>query len=129
MPSFSQASLERLNTCHPDLQRLFMEVVKTTDCTVIEGHRDKDAQHEAFVSGHSKLDWPKGNHNKKPSQAVDVAPYPVDWQYLPGFYYFAGVVIATAAHMGIKIRWGGDWQRTGNLKANRFADLVHFEVI
>ena len=79
MPAFGQASAARLATCDERLQRLFQEVVKTFDCTIIEGHRGEAAQHLAFVTGKSKLDWPNGNHNAKPSKAVDVAPFPVDW--------------------------------------------------
>ena len=44
MPSFSTKSKANLYTAHVDLQRLFEEVVKGYDCTVIVGFRAKDAQ-------------------------------------------------------------------------------------
>ena len=44
MPEFSQKSLNKLNQCHPDLQRLFLEVIKEHDCTIIEGYRTKEDQ-------------------------------------------------------------------------------------
>ena len=47
MPSFSQRSLDRLATCHPDLNRLFTEVVKHFDCTVLCGHRGQEEQDKA----------------------------------------------------------------------------------
>jgi hypothetical protein len=30
--------------------------------------------------------------------------------------------------MGIKIRWGGDWDMDTETKDNNFDDLVHFEI-
>ncbi len=128
MAAFGTASAARLATCDQRLQDLFHEVVKIMDCTVIEGHRGEAAQHLAFVTGKSKLDWPKGNHNSKPSKAVDVAPFPVDWSDSKRFYFFAGIVLGVAARMGLNIRWGGDWNQDGQVKDNTFNDLVHFEV-
>ena len=31
--------------------------------------------------------------------------------------------------MGIKIRWGGDWDSDTQVNDNKFDDLVHFEEI
>jgi len=128
MPSFSVASRAQLASCHPDLQRLFNEVIKHHDCKVLEGHRNKEAQNRAFAEGKSKLKWPNGNHNKYPSMAVDVAPYPVDWNDPTRFYYFAGFVFGIASQMGIKLRWGGDWDGDLNFKNQTFFDLPHFEL-
>ena len=128
MPSFSQTSKDRLATCDARLQRVFNEVIKHFDCTVLCGHRNKEKQDAAFASGNSKLKWPNGNHNSMPSKAVDVAPFPVDWNDSKRFYYFAGFVMATAKAMGIKLRFGGDWNRDTQLKDNKFNDLVHWEI-
>lgn len=128
MPSFSQTSKDRLATCDARLQRVFNEVIKHFDCTILEGHRNKEKQDAAFASGNSKLKWPNGNHNSMPSKAVDVAPFPVDWNDSKRFYYFAGFVMATAKAMGIKLRFGGDWDRDTQLKDNKFNDLVHWEI-
>lgn len=129
MPSFSELSKSRLKTCHLDLQRLFNEVIKYWDCTIIEGYRGPEEQHEAFINGKSKLDWPKGKHNKLPSLAVDVMPFPVDFKDIHRIYCFSGFVLGIAAVMNIKVRWGGDWDRDTEVKDNTFNDLVHFEVI
>jgi len=129
MPEFSQTSLDRLNTCDPQLIKLFEEVIKYFDCTILCGFRNQADQHEAFITGKSKLDWPNGNHNKNPSYAVDVAPYPVDWDDYKRLYFFAGFVKATAKQMGIPIRWGGDWNDDTQVKDNTFNDLVHFELV
>ena len=128
MPAFSQKSLDQLATCDVRLQKVFFEVIKHFDCVVLEGHRNEEKQNAAFASGHSKLKWPNGNHNSMPSKAVDVAPFPVDWNDSKRFYYFAGFVMATAKAMGIKLRFGGDWNRDTQLKDNKFNDLVHWEI-
>jgi hypothetical protein len=60
--------------------------------------------------------------------AVDVAPYPVDWNDKERFYYFAGFVKGVASSLGISIRWGGDWNSDNNLKNQTFFDLPHFEL-
>lgn len=128
MPKFSKRSLDKLETCHPDLQKLFKEVVKSFDCTVLCGYRGKEEQDKAYRDGNSKVQYPNGKHNRRPSNAVDVAPYPIDWNDKFRFYYFAGFVMGIAKQLGLSIRYGGDWDRDTDLKDNKFDDLVHFEL-
>ena len=128
MPSFGKKSQERLNTCDPRLVELFEIVVEDFDCSVLEGYREKEAQNRAFDEGKSKLKFPEGNHNKYPSLAVDVVPYPIDWEDRDRFHYFAGFVKGVASQLGLDIRWGGDWDSDTQTKDNNFDDLPHFEV-
>ena len=120
MPKFSTSSLDKLSACHPDLQRLFNEVIKHFDCTILCGHRNKSNQDEAYRTGKSKLKWPQGMHNKTPSLAVDVVPYPIDFKDIHKFYYFGGFVLATAVQLKIPIVWGGTW--------TKFVDMPHYEL-
>lgn len=129
MPTFNRRSIERLETCHPDLQRLFFEVIKGYDCTVLCGIRSKPDQDQAVREGKSKLPWPKSKHNLAPSMAVDVVPYPIDWNQRERFYHFAGYVQATADRLGIKIRWGGDWNSNIQFNDESFIDTPHFELL
>ena len=129
MPSFSEASARRLAQCDPRLQRLFNEVIKHFDCTVITGHRGKAEQEEMVRTGRSKVHWPDGKHNTVPSLAADVAPYPIDWEDRERFTLFAGFVKGLAVSMGIKIRWGGDWDGDTEVLDNGFDDLPHFELL
>lgn len=126
---FGTKSLHELQTAHPDLQRLFIEVVKYYDCSVLVGYRGQAEQDEAFQTGCSKLKFPTSKHNKLPSLAVDVAPYPINWDDKERFYHFGGFVKGLAISMGIMIRWGGDWDGNNNLRDQRFFDLPHFELI
>jgi len=128
MPKFGTKSKKRLKTCDEDLIFLFEIVVKYFDCSVLEGHRGKKLQNKYFKEGKSKLKFPEGNHNKKPSKAVDVVPYPISFSDRERMTYFAGFVKGVAAILGIPIRWGGDWNSNTEVKDNDFDDLPHFEL-
>ena len=128
MAKFGTLSEKHLRTCDPRLQILFREVVQTYDCTILVGHRGQEDQDKAVREGNSKVSWPNGRHNSKPSMAVDVAPHPIDWKNAKRFYHFAGYVQGKASEMGIKLRWGGDWDRDFDLDDQDFMDLVHFEL-
>lgn len=129
MPSFSARSIKELQTCNPKLQRLFNEVILHYDCTIICGFRGEQAQHEAFRSGRSKLDWPHGKHNRFPSMAVDVMPFPIRWNDEKRLRHFIGFVQATAIQMGIKVRSGHDWDNDMDLDEHTFKDGPHWELI
>jgi peptidoglycan L-alanyl-D-glutamate endopeptidase CwlK len=129
MSKFSAISNERLATCDERLQMVFREVIKHFDCCIIEGHRGQTLQHLYFTQGKSKLDWPNGEHNRFPSRAVDAMPYPIDWKDVQRDCYFAGFVVGIGLTMGIKIRWGKDWDGDTDLNDQTFCDGPHFEVI
>ena len=128
MAKFGRTSKKRLKTCDERLQSLFNEVVKVFDCSILVGHRGEEDQNKAYKEGNSQVKWPKGKHNKKPSSAVDVAPYPIDWEDRERFSYFAGFVKGVAYRLNIPLRWGGDWDGDTELSDNNFDDLVHFEL-
>ena len=115
MPKFSQESFSKLSTCEHDLQVLFFEIIRSFDCSILEGYRNQEDQEKAVREGNSKLHYPDGKHNRQPSCAVDVAPYPVNWTDTKRFYHFGGYVLGVAARlkeegkMTHSIRWGGDW--------------------
>lgn len=133
MPKFSKASKERLGTCDERLQRLFNRVIETVDCTVVCGHRGEAEQEDAFKRGASKLHYPAGKHNKVPSKAVDVMPYPLDYsetvKNIEEITLFAGFVLGTAKQMGIKIRWGHDWNSDMVPDTKGLVDRPHYELI
>jgi peptidoglycan L-alanyl-D-glutamate endopeptidase CwlK len=123
-----------LDTVHPKLQRLIREVDKRLmktrmlDLTVLCGHRGREEQDKAYAAGASSKPWPESLHNRLPSAAVDIAPYPLDWNDHLRFARLAGYVQAVADELGIEIRWGGDWDRDGNVKEHSFIDQPHFEL-
>lgn len=143
MPQFSRRSIERLETCHEDLQDLFKAVVREFDCTIVCGHRTPEEQQEIFASGrtrpgpiltHKDGITRKSKHNHFPSLAVDVAPYyptrpHIRWKDAERFAYLAGWVMAYARGLNIKVRWGGDWDRDTEIRDETFMDAPHFELI
>ena len=128
MPRFGKRSKERLATCDTRLQEVFNEVIKYVDCSILEGHRDKERQNQLYIEGKTKVKYPNGRHNSSPSNAVDVTPYPVDWADRERQTLFAGFVIGIARSMGITLRWGGDWDMDFQVMDNRFDDFPHFEI-
>ena len=134
MPEFSGRSKARLLTCHPDLQRLFNEVIKRRDCTIIHGRRNQDEQDELFRTGFSKLEYPHSKHNKLPSHAVDAMPYfsmepHVRWDDIESMYNFVGYVQGIGDQLGIKIRSGADWNENLDFDDQSFIDAAHFELV
>lgn len=117
---FGHTSLVNLSTAHPALQKIFHEVIKHRDCTVLCGHRGKNEQDAAFLSGNSQAQWGESPHNKYPSMAVDVMPYPINWDDLKGIHEFAGFVQGVASQMGINMKWGGRFKS--------FFDGPHYEL-
>ena len=128
MPSFGKRSRERLESCNSDLRMVFNEVIKSVDCSILEGHREKERQNQLFDEGKTKVLYPDGRHNDYPSNAVDVVPYPVNWEDRERMTLFAGFVLGVANQMGITLRWGGDWDQDFEVQDNKFDDFPHFEI-
>lgn len=130
MPAFGKASRRRLETLHPDLQRLLTSAIQNgPDFAILCGHRTEAEQNEAYRLKRSQLNWPNSKHNEIPSKAVDVAPYPIDWDDLNRFRFLAGYLQGQADARGLKIRWGGDWDGDYMEHDERFRDLPHFELV
>lgn len=142
MFSYGESSQAQLATCDTRLQAIAAAVIHIMDVKVLEGHRDEEKQNKAYAEGKSKVKWPNGEHNSLPSKAFDLAPYPVIWptpemkkhnfeKYVKAvarFYLMAGVVMACAWFLKVKIRWGGDWDGDWDLFDQKFDDIGHFEL-
>lgn len=128
---WSVTSRQNMMSCHPDLVRVLNAALQTSphDFRVICGHRGKEAQNEAYDSGNSKVRFPHSKHNSYPSRAFDFIPLPLDWENLEMFVEVGQHFEAVAAEMGIDLRWGGDWDRDGDWKDERFFDGGHVELM
>ena len=129
MPAFGTASRQRLDTCHPDLIQVCELVIENYDFSVLEGFRSNARQDDLFRQGKSKLRGGQGKHNRSPSIAVDLAPYPIDWDNAKRFYLLAGLMFQAASQLNVKLRWGGDWDGDWIHTDQSFHDLPHFELL
>lgn len=135
MPKFGEQSLNRLSTCHQDLQLVMHEAIKEIDFTILHGYRSPEEQFEIYKQGRRLVNgkWTKvgttfteldgkikkSKHNYSPSLAVDIAPYPIDWNDYERFRQLAKVVMRCSEDLGIKLKWGGNFT---------WKDLPHFQL-
>lgn len=124
MYKFGKRSRERLRGVNVKLVNVLNELIKMMDVTVIEGLRSADRQKELLAKGATKVKYSKHMEGK----AVDIAPYPIDWEDRDRFYYMGGMLRGIAQQLGVKVRFGGDWDGDGETKDNNFDDLVHIEL-
>ena len=117
MYSLSQRSMQNLSGVHPDLVAVVKRAIEITeqDFSVIEGVRSKERQRELVAKGASQT----MNSRHLTGHAVDLAPYPLswDWEY---FYPIADAMKAAAEEFGVDLEWGGDWVS--------FKDGPHFQL-
>ena len=131
MPHFGKRSKQRLEGVDDRLVKVLNKAVEYFDITIIEGLRSQERQNQLVEEGKSKTKFGKHVQGK----VVDIAPYPVDFNARDDFHYLGGFILAIAMSMGIKIRWGGDWNASSlyqgkrTTKDNSFDDLVHFEIL
>lgn len=136
MYKYSASSLVKLSTCHPYLQVLFREVIKEVDITILYGHRTIEEQKKLYAFGRTEAGKivtncdgvnVKSKHNTFPSLAIDIAPYPLDWNNIERFKQVAEIVkrnwneLKADGIVNGELYWGGDWQ---NLR-----DYPHFELL
>lgn len=128
MPNFSKKSLDLLNQCHPDLQIIMNEAIKTIDFSILPSTIRTIEEQKKFVA-EGKSTTMRSKHLKGSdgySHAVDLWRYPINWNDEEGQKALARHILNTADYLytkGIiknKIKWGGDWIS--------FKDYPHFEI-
>ena len=124
MYKFGKRSKSRLKGVDSRLVNVLNELIKIMDVTIIEGLRSKERQQELLAQVKTKVKYSKHMEGK----AVDLAPYPIDWNDREMFHYMGGMLRGLGKAMGVNIRWGGDWDSDGDINDNKFDDLVHVEI-
>ena len=111
-------SRQNLSGVHADLVAVVEMAlsISQVDFTVIEGIRSLDRQKQLLAAGKSTT--LKSRHLT--GHAVDMVPWPVDWEDLERFEQMAEAMKTAAESLEIPIVWGGDWKT--------FYDAPHFEL-
>ena len=125
MPKFGKKSLAELRGLDSALVNVLNQAIKHFDFSVIEGMRSLETQTQYVADGVSKT--LKSKHLE--GKAVDIAPYPIDYDDTERFVYLGGFILGVASQLGVKLRWGLDWDMDTYTKDTNFRDLGHFELI
>ena len=127
---FGRSSMKNMEHLDPRLIPILYAVLKEKDISVICGYRDEEEQTNAYENDFSSVPWPKSNHNKKPSTAVDILLYPQKYKATrQEWYELALLMLDEAAKRGILLRWGGMFKKTVKGKIVEFFDAGHFEIV
>jgi peptidoglycan L-alanyl-D-glutamate endopeptidase CwlK len=147
-------SINKLEGVRSDLIRVVKRAIElaTQDFMVLEGVRTEKRQRELYGQGRSAAElikagvdpslakpsakvvtWTlKSNHFKQADgfgHAVDLVPYPVDWNTLSKFDAIADAMMQAADELGVKIRHGADWDMNGKRREKGESDSPHFELV
>lgn len=127
--TLSKRSTDNLKGVHPNLQRVVKRAISITtqDFLVTEGVRTPERQRQLYAQGRTapgkKVTWTlKSNHFVQASgygHAVDLCPYPVDWNDLTKFAKIVDAMKRAALMEGVRITAGADWSTP---------DRPHFEL-
>lgn len=134
MNVFGIASKAALGTADASLGVIARKVLRIKDHSVLKGHRPESEQNAAYYGTpqRSKLKWPHGKHNGKPSKALDVQTWPVpgtDEKLREEQLYLLGLYVGIASEMGVRLRTGADWDSDGEIGDNGFDDFYHVEIV
>ena len=147
----SKLSLGRLEGVNPDLVKVVKRAIEITqqDFLVVEGVRSKEQCYINYGKGRTaaqciakdvpasyaqpklaKVTWLTNPLSSKhvSGKAVDLVPYPVDWNDVSKFDQIAKAMFAAAKVLGVSIRWGADWDNDGNYREKGEYDSPHFEI-
>ena len=153
MARFGAKSKAQLDTLHPGLRAALEGVIPWLDFSVREGYRSDEDQQTAYDAGVSNAKPGESLHNRYPSWAVDVYPYPLSQTEFdefakhgrnagPIFARFAMIAAAVtqAAREGyidpkdgkrkfVELRWGADWDMDEKDLGAGFNDSPHIEIV
>lgn len=125
---FSQEEEKILATVDPRLVAVVRAAHARMPLRVIEGYRNEARQNKLFNEGKTKLRFPNSKHNTFPSLAIDIAPLPVDFKNIQRFVDLSVIMFQEAKKRGVRLRWGGDWNRNNDWRDEKFLDMPHYEI-
>ena len=147
----SQKSLDRLKGVDERLVKVVKRAIQlsSVDFMVLEGVRSKEQCMINYGKGRTaaqcvakgvpaqyanpsaaKVTWLNDPFASKhvSGKAVDLVPYPVDWNDLKKFDAIAKAMLQAAKELNVPIRWGADWDNDGKPREKGESDSPHFEI-
>ena len=147
----SQKSLDRLKGVDERLVKVVKRAIQlsSVDFMVLEGVRSKEQCMINYGKGRTaaqcvakgvpaqyanpsaaKVTWLNDPFASKhvSGKAVDLVPYPVDWNDLKKFDAIAKAMLQAAKELGVPVRWGADWDNDGKPRERGESDSPHFEI-
>lgn len=147
----SQRSLDRLKGVDERLVKVVKRAIELSpiDFMVLEGVRSKEQCMINYGKGRTvsqcqakgvpakyaqpsaaKVTWLNNPFASKhvSGKAVDLVPYPVDWNDLKKFDAIAKAMLQSAKELGVSVRWGADWDSDGKPRERGESDSPHFEI-
>ena len=131
--TLSARSLAKLEGVDERLVAVVKRAIQITseDFAVIEGLRSPERQAELYAQGRTKpgqiVTWTMDSPHLH-GKAVDLVPYPVDWNDLKRFDAVAHAMFTAAKELDTPIRWGADWDIDGKPREKGESDSPHFEL-
>lgn len=128
-------SEKNLTGVNEDLVKVVRRVAETYPILVIEGLRTQERQDDLYSQGRTKpgpiVTWTKTSKHIE-GKAVDVVLLKdgkIDWEDQIAFVELGKAMLQAAADLGVKLRWGYDWDGDKTLKEKGENDGPHFELI
>lgn len=128
-----KTSLARLKGVDETLVNVVKRAIEISevDFTVLEGVRTLERQRELYAQGRTApgkiVTWTmKSRHIE--GKAVDLVPYPLDWNDLDKFDKIKDAMFQAAKELDVNLRWGADWDGDGNYREKGEYDSPHFEI-
>lgn len=138
MYKLGSKSAKTLEGVHPNLIAVVEKAITLSkqDFTVLEGIRTPARQRELYAQGRTKpgpvVTWTMNSRHFVQEDgfghAVDLAPWPIDWNSTKKFDLIAEAMFAAAKELGVSIRWGADWDSDGKPRERGETDSPHFEL-
>jgi peptidoglycan L-alanyl-D-glutamate endopeptidase CwlK len=150
------ASAQKLDGVNPRLVAVVLLAAKYLPAgfglTIVEGVRERVRQMALYGQGRTaaeckaagvdpalarpglrKVTWTlNSRHYRHPvtntGSAVDLAPYPLDWDDASKFDTISRAMFRAAGELNEQIRWGADWDADGKPRERGESDSPHFEL-
>lgn len=157
--TFSERSKKNMEGLHPDLVRVLNRAaaiaLNDEDFMVLEGVRSKEQMWINYGKGRNanecnakgvpakyaqpgvpKVTWLanplKSNHRVWADgygHAMDIVPFPVDWNNLKPFKNLYTLIMQAATIEKVTLRSGWDWDQDGKTGEQGETDLPHYELV